>query len=132
MPNRAILCVDDEPIVLQSLRSQLKKNFGNLFEYECAESVEDAWQLMGILKDSGVEVLVIVSDWLMPTTKGDEFLVQLHQKFPEMVKIMLTGQANEDAVTHAKSDAGLYACIRKPWSENELVETIKMGLKRHE
>lgn len=73
---------------------------------------------------------MIVSDWLMPKIKGDEFLVQVHEKFPDIAKVMLTGQADETAIKRAQSDANLQACIYKPWQENDLIETIKKGLNK--
>ena len=64
----------------------------------------------------------------MPGIKGDEFLIKVHQKFPRIVKIMLTGQADEDAVEKAIKQANLHRCLHKPWDSDELIETIKSGL----
>ena len=75
-----------------------------------------------------ISLIIIVSDWLMPGTKGDEFLIQVHAKYPQIVKIMLTGQADLAAIERAKKLANLYRCLFKPWDENELVETIETGL----
>ena len=72
---------------------------------------------------------VVVSDWLMPGLKGDEFLVRVHNQFPQTVTILLSGQADEAAIERAKQQANVQRCIYKPWSEEELVETIKQGLK---
>jgi DNA-binding NtrC family response regulator len=44
---------------------------------------------------------VIVSDWLMPGMKGDDFLVEAHKRVPTVVKIMLSGQAEQAAVDRA-------------------------------
>ena len=71
---------------------------------------------------------MIVSDWLMPGLKGDEFLTQVHQKYPEVVKILLTGQADESAIERAKQDANLHRCLTKPWTKRELIDTIEAGL----
>jgi DNA-binding NtrC family response regulator len=73
-------------------------------------------------------VLVVVSDWLMPGTKGDEFLIQIHQKYPHIVKVLLTGQADAVAIARAQTQANLYRCLHKPWSEAELADTIRDGL----
>ena len=78
----------------------------------------------------GAEVLIIVSDWLMPGIKGDEFLIEVHKKFPGIVKVMLTGQAQEEAIQNARKNANLHACLSKPWKEDELIDTIKAGLKK--
>jgi response regulator RpfG family c-di-GMP phosphodiesterase len=76
--------------------------------------------------------LVVVSDWLMPGMKGDEFLIQVHKRFPKVVKIMLTGQAEESAMKRALQEAELHQLFAKPWDDRELIESIKSGLKKIE
>lgn len=124
MPSLAILCVDDEKVILESLKEQLKRRFGNQYLYEVAESAEEAWEIIEELHSEEVQVLIIVSDWLMPDMKGDEFLIQVHQKFPSIIKVMLTGQADEAAIERAQKEANLYYCLRKPWAEDELARII--------
>ena len=119
-----IVCVDDEKFILDSLKTQLKSAFGDLYSYEIAESAGDALELIEELSDEGHSIVVIVSDWLMPGMRGDEFLIKIHHKFPEVIKIMLSGQADQDAIERAFTQANLYKCIKKPWSEAELVESI--------
>jgi response regulator RpfG family c-di-GMP phosphodiesterase len=89
-----------------------------------AESAVDALELIEELSDNGHSIVLIVSDWLMPGMRGDEFLIKIHHKFPEVIKIMLSGQADEDAIERAFTQANLYKCIKKPWSEDELVGGI--------
>ncbi|TGL57867.1 response regulator [Leptospira ognonensis] len=126
---KAILCVDDEKMVLNSLKDQLKKHFQNTYQLEFAESAEEAMELIEEMSDGGINVLLILSDWLMPGTKGDEFLINVHEKFPGIVKILLTGQAEDNAISRVKVDANLLACLSKPWDEKDLIDTIKAGLK---
>ena len=128
MDERVILCVDDEEIILNSLEMQFKDQLGKEYIYEFAENAEDALEIIEELDEENVKILVIVSDWLMPGLKGDEFLIKVHQKFPNIVKILLTGQADEQAVERAKTHANLHKCIHKPWKTNELIESIKSGL----
>jgi CheY-like chemotaxis protein len=129
MSNSAILCVDDEVVILESLKEQLKRRFGNRYLYEVAESAEEAWEVMNELHAAGIRILVIVSDWLMPGMKGDEFLIQVHQQFPDIITVMLTGQADEAAIERAKREANLYACLHKPWTEEELAQIIISALE---
>ena len=128
MSEVAILCVDDEELVLDSLKEQLRRFFGDQFLYETAESVVEAWEIIDDLVEDQVKIVIIVSDWLMPHVRGDEFLIDVHHKFPQAVKIMLTGQADEDAVERARKQANLYRYIPKPWQEADLMKTIQMGL----
>ena len=124
----AILCVDDEIIILESLKEQLKRCFGNQYIYETAENAEEAWEVIEELREDNINIIVIVSDWLMPGTKGDEFLIQVHQKFPNLIKIMLTGQADEIAIENAKKQANLHACLSKPWTEEQLSQVITSAI----
>jgi CheY-like chemotaxis protein len=130
MSKPVILCVDDEKAVLHSLRTQLSEAFGKIYVYELAEDADEALEVIHELTEQGVSIILIVSDWLMPGMKGDEFLIHVHQQFPKIIKIMLTGQADELAIERAKVQANLHYCLFKPWSEEELVETIKSGLAK--
>lgn len=129
MSRKAILCVDDEEMVLTSLKDQLRTHFKDRYEYEFAESADEAFEVVEELNEEGLELLIIVSDWLMPGMKGDEFLIKIHEKFPSIVKVMLTGQADENAVERARKYANLHRCLHKPWSEKDLIETLISGLE---
>ncbi|MEM9510687.1 MAG: response regulator [Cyanobacteria bacterium P01_E01_bin.35] len=128
MSESAILCVDDEVVILDSLKEQLKRKFGDRFIYEVAESAAEAWEVIEELQDEEVKIIAIVSDWLMPGVKGDEFLIQIHQRFPNLVTVMLTGQADETAIERARKDANLHACLYKPWTEEELTTIITTAI----
>ncbi len=127
--NLAILCVDDEQVILTSLTEQIRSHFGKRFSYETALDGEEALEVLDELCEEGVQTIVIVSDWLMPGMKGDELLVQIHQRFPKTVKVMLTGQADSAAVERAKQEANLYSYLQKPWSREELLQVLEDGLK---
>ena len=130
MSESAIICVDDEVVILDSLKEQLKREYGERFIYELAESAEEAWEIIEELQEDEIQIIAIVSDWLMPGTKGDEFLIQIHQNFPQVTKIMLTGQADEDAIERAKQQADLHACLYKPWTEKQLTQIIDTAIDR--
>lgn len=130
MNNTAILCVDDEVTILKSLEIELYDTFGDDYIYEFAESAEEAVEIMEELHEQGLEIIIIISDWLMPEMKGDEFLIKIHEKYPHIVKIMLTGQASEDAIERAKKYANLYRCLSKPWDSDELITTIQAAIKQ--
>jgi CheY-like chemotaxis protein len=121
-----ILLVDDERVVLDSLRNQLRNLFGRRFRYESAENVADAWEVLDDLGNDGVDVVLIVSDWLMPDTKGDVFLTEVRARFPQTARVMLTGQADPDAIERAYKEAEVVRVLAKPWSEADLKETVEM------
>ena len=130
MSKPVILCVDDERIVLDSLRTQLAAAFGDAYIYERAEDAEEALDVINDLNEEGISVFMIISDWLMPGLRGDELLIQIHKNYPTVIKIMLTGQADEVAIERAKKQANLHSCLSKPWLESDLLETIKSGLSK--
>ncbi len=98
------------------------------FHTRQTENVNEALEVIDELMEEEVKIVIIVSDWLMPGIKGDEFLIEVHKKFPGIVKIMLTGQADSVAIERSKKEANLFKCIAKPWTETELIETINSGL----
>ena len=123
-----ILCVDDEVMVLESLKRELKESFANRFLYEMAENAADALEIIEELQEDNIEIFLILSDWLMPGMKGDEFLISVHEKYPKIIKVMLTGQADEEAINRAKQFANLHSCLHKPWDGKELIKTIESSL----
>ena len=130
MSKPIILCVDDEKIILDSLKRQLRENFGKTYGYEFAENAEEALEVIEeLLEEEQQEIILIVSDWLMPGKKGDEFLIDVHNHHPNIVKIMLTGQADDEALERAKTQANLHVCLHKPWNEDDLVKAIRSGLE---
>ena len=129
MNKPVILCVDDEPDILNNLKIQLKNEFKNDYFYELAESGDEALDLLKDFQEE-VQVIVVISDWLMPGIKGDELLIKVHQKYPKIIKVMLTGQADAAALQRAVKEADLYCCLYKPWKSKELIETIKSGMAK--
>jgi len=123
-----ILCVDDEVMVLESLKREIKEKFADRFLYEMAETADDALEIIEELQEDNAGIIMIISDWLMPGMKGDEFLIYVHDKYPNIIKILLTGQANDEAVSRARQLANLHRCLHKPWNKKELIETIESGV----
>ena len=125
-----LLCVDDEVMILHSLRDQLRTTYGKQHLIEIAESAEEGLEILDELSEDGLIPLVIISDWLMPGMKGDEFLIQAHQRFPYVIKVMLSGQADEKAITRAKDLANLHEFISKPWDSGTLIDAIDEGIAK--
>lgn len=129
--SKAILCVDDEQIVLTSLKAQLTTFFGDEYDIELAQSAEDALEIIEELKLDGIELELVVSDFLMPGMKGDEFLIEVQKLLPNTKKMLLTGQANLDGVTNIINNGALYRYISKPWEQTDFIMTIKEALKSY-
>lgn len=126
-----ILCVDDEKTILDSLKQELRNEFGEEFIYEEAENAEDALEIARSCTEEKTSLAVVISDWLMPGIKGDEFLVRLHKTHPDAVKILITGQADQSSVERVKKEANLFAKLDKPWDPVKLMECIKSGISLH-
>ena len=130
-PRLAILCVDDERIILSSLRDQLRRALGSELLLELAESGEEGLEVMEELVEDGNTVALVVSDQLMPGMRGEAFLAEVHRRDPRVLTILLTGQASADAVGAAVNQARLYRYIAKPWDEQDLVLTVQGALRTY-
>lgn len=126
---KAIICVDDEKIIIKSLEEQLYERFGDKYIYEMAMSGEEALEIIDELVDDSVRVILLISDWLMQGMKGDELLVEIHKRYPGILKIMLTGQATPEAVNNAWENGGLSAYVTKPWDKEKLMDKISSFLE---
>jgi CheY-like chemotaxis protein len=121
-----IVCVDDEKIVLDSLNSQLTRNFGSDYNYEFAESAEEALEIIQELRNEDEEVIyVVISDWLMPGMKGDELLEEVRKKVSNVKTILLTGHVDEKVIKDIQRSGRGIRVIHKPWTESDLVALIK-------
>lgn len=121
-----IICVDDEPSVLDTLQEQLREYFSETHEVEVATSAEDALEVIQDIKESGGSVEVIITDQVMPGMKGDEFLEKVQEFLPDTIKILLTGQAGLDNAIHAINYGGLNRYVEKPWNMEDLRKDIKI------
>ena len=119
-----ILCVDDDKIILNSLKAQLKQYYADEFMIELAESAEEALEILEELHEKNITSLIVISDWLMPTMKGDEYLQEVHKKFPKVGQIMLSGQADKTAIEETFERTNLSYFIEKPWRQVDLVTKI--------
>jgi DNA-binding NtrC family response regulator len=125
MKRGIILCVDDEKIVLDSVLSQLRAHFGTQFLYETAENTEEGWEVLDEKLQEGYQVVAVISDWLMPFERGDQFLIEIARKLPDCGLILLSGHVDEEAVERAKKHANLQYFIRKPWERDELIRAVE-------
>ncbi|MBW4622663.1 MAG: PAS domain S-box protein [Cyanosarcina radialis HA8281-LM2] len=131
MNKQVIICVDDEIAVLDALKVELKEAIADDYLIEIAEGGEEALELTKKLLKDGDRIPLIISDYLMPDIKGDELLKQIHALSSETFKVMLTGQANLEAVGNAIKYAKLYRYIAKPWQSDDLQLTVKEAIESY-
>lgn len=115
-----ILYVDDEENNLISF----KATFRLKYNITTAVSADAA---MKILETKPVEI--IITDQRMPNMTGIEFLEKIIEKYPDPVRILLTGYADMNAVIDAVNKGKIYHYLSKPWSETELDETINKAFE---
>jgi CheY-like chemotaxis protein len=130
--SKAILIVDDEAVLLLAMRQELRLAFGNSYNYETALSAEKGLEAIGQLAREGVEVAMVISDWLMPGMRGDEFLRKVHSDWPSIKLAMLSGHAEDAQMRRLKEEAGLFACLAKPYGRGCLAALIRSALSKLE
>ncbi len=121
-PPAKILCVDDEPNILSSLRRLFRAKG---YQVLIAESAKDGLE---ILKSEPVDL--IISDMRMPVMDGAQFLEEVRTKWPECVRILLTGYSEVHSIIAAINRGEIHRYIAKPWEENDLLLIVKQALER--
>jgi DNA-binding NtrC family response regulator len=118
-----ILLVDDEEMVLTSLRSFL--------------SLETEYQVLPFLSPQRAldyaaanEVNLVISDFLMPEMDGISFLARMRELRPDATRIILTGYADKENAIKAINEVGIFQYIEKPWDNDELLIAIRNGLEK--
>ncbi len=119
-----ILCVDDEHNILQSLRRLLRREGHNLL---LASSGEEAFKLL-----EKNEVHLIISDQRMPQMSGTEFLAEVKEKYPDMLRVILTGYTDVDSITESINKGHIYKFFLKPWNDNNLKLEIRQALEQYD
>ncbi len=118
-----VLCVDDNPEVLELLRQQLYANFAVVG----VDSGEDALALLA----EGPSFAVLVCDMRMPGMHGVEVLGKARSIRPDTVRILLTGQADIDDTIGAINDGNIFRCLIKPCPRDILITAIKDAVELH-
>ncbi len=125
------MIVDDEDIVLRSLKAELKETVGDAYRIDVAETAEEALEIVDEVLAEESDFPLVIADYIMPGMKGDELLIRIHSVSPRTLKIMLTGQADTQAVGNAVNEAKLYRYIAKPWEQRDLSLTIGEAIRSY-
>jgi len=120
-----ILCVDDEVLILISLKHELRKYFGSRFTYETASGPFEALELLDELKQEGSQVVLVLSDWLMPGMRGDAFLEKARQEFPGMKALLISGQIADAELMKLQQDGLVSGMLSKPWNTVSLMNAVE-------
>jgi len=121
----AIVCVDDDEMILDSLKQELMAHFNVRYRYEFALNAVEALQLIDELVADSINIILIITDWVMPGMNGDEFLLHVHAKYPDIQTIVVTGYADVLAISKARNKINLCSIIAKPWNSDELIQKVE-------
>ena len=118
-----ILFVDDDQYILEGLERGFKAAG---FATETARDVDAA---LTVLEHRAVDV--IVSDEQMPGLCGSDLLTFVRNRFPNVLRILLTGKTTQHLAQRANVDAGVYKCLQKPCPGPVLLKVVQRGLALH-
>ena len=119
-----VLLVDDEPNVRSSLKRSLR---GEGYDFVEASGPEEA---ITTLKQRKVDV--VISDLAMPGMGGLEFIKVVRFRWPDCVRLILTGHADLDTAIQAINDGSVHQFLRKPWDTVDVKVMIRLCLRRLE
>lgn len=123
MSDGAVLFVDDDKNILNSLRRLLRKEPYDLLT---AESGSEGLQCL-----AERPVQVVLSDERMPGMSGIEFLRRVKDEYPETVRVVLSGYADVAVVVESINKGSVYRFLAKPWNDDELKAVIRQCFEHH-
>ena len=126
-----ILCVDDEEMIINALKTELMNSIPSDIIIEIARSAEEAFSVIDESLQAGDKFILIISDQKMPGMTGEIFLSKLDKILPDALKVLLTGFADIDAIQYAINNANLYRYIQKPWDREDLILTVKQAIDKY-
>ncbi len=119
-----VLCVDDEPEVLEGLRTHLRK----ICRVSTAGSGEEALAMLAEQRDFAV----VISDMRMPQMNGATLLSRCREQLPEASRVLLTGYAEMDAAVEAVNDGHIFRFLTKPCPPPQLVAAVQAAIAQHQ
>lgn len=118
-----ILCVDDEPNVISGFQRALRHEF-------VIEGYTDGHEALTALDTKG-PFPVLVADMHMPGMNGVELLRQAAERFPDTVRIMLTGNPEQRTAAEAVNQGRVFRFLTKPCDPNDLSAALRAGLQQY-
>jgi response regulator RpfG family c-di-GMP phosphodiesterase len=116
--------VDDEPNVIEGLTRRLRRDY-QIF------SAQDGAQALRLLEQEG-EMHVIISDMRMPNMNGAQLLAEVRKWYPDMVRILLTGQADLESAIQAVNEGQIFRFLAKPCPADIVKTVLQAAMRQHE
>lgn len=120
--SRTILCVDDEPNILSSMKRLFRATGHHVMT---AEGGEEALTMMETTPAD-----LVISDMRMPGMSGAELLHQVRQRWPRATRLLLTGYADITSTIAAINEGRIHRYITKPWNDEDLLMTVREAFER--
>jgi two-component system response regulator HupR/HoxA len=120
--SHGILIVDDEPAILESLELTLGADY-RVFTVSSGEE--------GLAVLERERIALIITDQVLPSMSGVEFLERAIERSPDAIRMMLTGYADIGSLTRAVNEGRIYRYIAKPWEPDEVRLNVKRALEAH-
>jgi response regulator RpfG family c-di-GMP phosphodiesterase len=118
-----ILCVDDEPQVIEGISLHLRREYAVTAAHSGPEGLE-------ALKDKG-PFAVVLSDMRMPGMDGATFLAQVRVLAPDTVRMLLTGNTDQQTAISAINDGQIFRFLTKPCPPDTLRMAFKAATEQH-
>ncbi|MBE2250698.1 MAG: response regulator [Myxococcus sp.] len=118
-----LLCVDDEPAVLEGMKMNLRRRF----EVLTAPGGAEALELLG--RDP--EIAIVMSDMRMPGMDGATLLAKVRTSFPNTIRLLLTGQADLASAISAVNDGQIFRFLTKPCAPPALLAALEAAAEQH-
>jgi two-component system response regulator HupR/HoxA len=116
----AILVIDDEVRSQEALRRTLDEDF----EVYCASSAAEGLEILE-KEQSTVAFRVVLCDQRMPGTSGVQFLKEVRHRWPDVVRIILSGHTDAEDIISGVNEAGIWQYLLKPWQPEQLLLTLQ-------
>lgn len=117
-----LLFVDDEANILSSLKRLFRPHGYRIF------TAEGGAQALEIMEREAVDL--VISDMRMPQMTGAQFLQQVNERWPDCIRILLTGYAEIADTIDAINKGHIFRYISKPWEDNDIVLSIQHALRQ--
>jgi len=122
----AVVCVDDDPYILQMLGFQL----GKILDQKCTlleyfTNPSEALLNIDQLVAEKIDIIFIIVDYQMPEMTGAQLIRSIKEKHPDLKCVMLSGQANPVSVDSLVKDKLVDSFISKPWDEEVLFNAVR-------
>lgn len=117
-----ILCVDDEPNILAALR-RLFRTQG--FQVLLADGGRAGLE---VLENNAVDL--VISDMRMPEMNGAEFLEAVRARWPDTMRLLLTGYADTQLIQDAINHGEIFRYITKPWDDKDILAIVREALEQ--